>query len=43
MLYKDNIISTIVLEAVEKIPTDEKDYCKCFFIVYIAQPQSYKE
>ena len=26
MLDKDNIISTSVSEAVEKIPTDEKDY-----------------
>ena len=25
---KDNIISTSVSEAVEKIPTDKKDYCK---------------
>ena len=39
MLDKDNIISTSVLEAVEKIPTDEKDYRKCSFIVYFAQPQ----
>ena len=29
MLDKDNIISTSVSEAVEKIPTDEKDYNKC--------------
>ena len=33
MLCKD-IISTIVLEAVEKIPTDEKDYCKCSFMCF---------
>ena len=39
MLDKDNIISTRVSEAVEKIPTDEKDYHKCSFIVYFAQPQ----
>ena len=39
MLDKDNIISTSVSEAVEKIPTDEKDYRKCSFIVYFAQPQ----
>ena len=39
MLDKDNIISASVSEAVEKIPTDEKDYCKCSFIVYFAQPQ----
>ena len=34
MLYKDNIISTSVSEAVEKIPTDEKDYCKCSFMCF---------
>ena len=39
MLDKYNIISTSVSEAVEKIPTDEKDYRKCSFIVYFAQPQ----
>ena len=39
MLDKDNIISTSVSEAVEKIPTDEKDYHKCSFIVYFAQSQ----
>ena len=38
MLDNDNII-TSVSEAVEKIPTDEKDYRKCSFIVYFAQPQ----
>ena len=32
MLDKDNIISTSVSEAVEKIPTDEKDYHKCPFM-----------
>ena len=39
MLDKDNIISTGLPEAVEKIPTDEKDYRKCSFIIYSAQPQ----
>ena len=39
MLDKDNTISTSVSEAVEKIPTGEKDYRKCSFIVYFAQPQ----
>ena len=39
MLGKDNIIRTSVSEAVEKIPSDEKDYRKCSFIVYFAQPQ----
>ena len=34
MLDKDNIISTSVSEAVEKIPTDEKDYRKCSFICF---------
>ena len=29
MLDKDNVISTSVLEAVEKVSTDEKDYRKC--------------
>ena len=32
MLDNDNIISTSFSEAVEKIPTDEKDYCKGSFI-----------
>ena len=39
MLDKDNIISTGLPEAVEKIPTDEKDYRKCSFVVYFALPQ----
>ena len=39
MVHKDNMISTSVSEAVEKIPTDEKDYRKCSFIVYFAQSQ----
>ena len=34
MLDKDNIISAIVSEAVEKIPADEKDYHKCSFICF---------
>ena len=33
MLDNDNIISTSFSEAVEKIPTDEKDYCKGSFII----------
>ena len=32
MLHNDNIISGSVSEAVEKIPTDEKDYSKCSFM-----------
>ena len=39
MLDNDNIINTSVSEAVEKIPTDEKDYCKCSFIIYSTQLQ----
>ena len=39
MLDNDNVISASVSEAVEKIPTDEKDYRKCSFIIYSAQPQ----
>ena len=34
MLDKDNIISTSVSEAVEKIPTNEKDYHKCSFTCF---------
>ena len=34
MLHNDNIISTSVSEAVEKIPTDEKDYRKCSFMCF---------
>ena len=44
MLYKDNIIRTSVSEAVEKIPTDEKDYHKCSFIhVLLCTATAYKE
>ena len=34
MLDKDNIVSTSVSEAVEKISTDEKDYRKCSFMCF---------
>ena len=34
MLDKHIIISTSVSEAVEKIPTDEKDYRKCSFMFF---------
>ena len=34
MLDKDNIISTSVSEAVDKIPTNEKDYRKCSFMCF---------
>ena len=40
----DNIISTSVLEAVEKITTDEKDYCKCSFMCFtLHSHSSYEE
>ena len=34
MLDKDNIISTSVSEAVEKVPKEEKDYHKCSIICF---------
>ena len=34
MLDKDNIISTSVSEAAEKVPTEEKDYRKCSFMCF---------
>ena len=34
MLDKDNIRSRSVWEAVEKIPTGEKDYLKCSFMCF---------
>ena len=34
MLDKDNIISTSVSEAVEKVPKEEKDYRKCSIICF---------
>ena len=39
MLDNDNIISTSVSEAVEKIPTDEKD-CKRSFICFTLHSHS---
>ena len=39
MLDNDNII-TSVSEAVEKIPTDEKDYRKCFFMCFTLHSHS---
>ena len=43
MLDNDNIISTSVSEAVKRIPTDDKDYRKSFFIAfYFVQPQHTK-
>ena len=42
MLDNDNII-TSVSKAVEMIPTDEKDYRKCFCMVFcFAKPQNAK-
>ena len=44
MLDNGNIISTSVSEAVEKIPTDEKDYRKCSFMGFtLHSHNSYKE
>ena len=44
MLDNDNIISTSVSEAVEKIPTDEKDYRKCSLMcLTLHTHSSYKE
>ena len=40
MLDKDNILSTSVSEAVEKIPTDEKDYHKCSFMCFTLRSYS---
>ena len=40
MLDNDDIISTSVSEGVEKIPTDEKDYRKCFFICFTLHSHS---
>ena len=40
MLHNDNIIRTSVLEAVEKILTDVKDYRKCTFICFTLHSHS---
>ena len=40
MLDKYNIISTRVSEAIENIPTDEKDYCKCSFMCFTLYSRS---
>ena len=40
MLDDDNIISASVSEAVEKIPTDEKDYRKCSFMCFTLHSHS---
>ena len=43
MLGKDNIIRTSVSEAVEKIPSDEKDYRKAPLCVLLCTATIYKE
>ena len=40
MLDKDNIISTSVSEAIDKIPTDEKDYRKYSFMWFTLHSHS---
>ena len=40
MLDNDDIISICVSEGVEKIPTDEKDYRKCFFMCFTLHSHS---
>ena len=40
MLDNDNIISTSVLEAVEKILIDKKDYSKCSFMCFTSHSHS---
>ena len=42
MLDKDNVISTSVSEAVEKISTDEKDYRTCSFMCFTLHSHSIK-
>ena len=36
----DNVIRTNVSEAVEKIPKDEKDYRKCYFMCFTLHSHS---
>ena len=44
MLNNSNKISTSVSEAIEKIPTNEKDYRKCSFMCFTLHGHnSYKE
>ena len=42
MLDNDNIIGTSVSKAVEKIPTDEKDYRKSSFMCFTLHSHSIK-
>ena len=37
------MINTSVSEAVEKVPTDEKDYRKCSFVCFSFTAAAYKE
>ena len=43
MLDNDNIMSTSASEAVEKIPTDEKDYRKSSFNYFSVHKHKYKQ
>ena len=43
MLDNVNIISTSVSEAVEKIPTDEKDYRNALLCVLLCTTTAYKQ
>ena len=43
MLDKDNIVSTSVSEAVEKIPTDEKNYRNTPLCVLLCTATAYKD
>ena len=40
LLHSENIISTSVSEAVQKIPTDEKDYRRCSFMCFTLHSHS---
>ena len=44
MLDNDNIMTAKASEVVQKVPTDEKDYHKCFLCVIVSiQPQYIQE
>ena len=36
MLDNDNIMTAKVSKVVQKVPTDEKRYCKCSFCVIVS-------
>ena len=40
MLDQDHAIRTSVSEVIKKIPTDEKDYCKCSFMCFTLHSHS---